>query len=328
MDFSFFFAQTFTQALGITTIIYILAAIGLNLQFGYTGLLNFGVVAFVAVGAYAVAVMVVQWKNNLWLAIIAALAAAAVLALILGIPTLRLRADYLAIVTIGASEVIRLTLRSTPLADTFGGVQGVNGPMGEQFLQLNPLPAGFSLPFFTWTRQDIWLVFAGWTLIALVSIGVWLLVRSPWGRVVKGIREDEDAVRSLGKNTFTYKMQALVLGGMIGALGGVIWAVARQSVQADSYVPDFTFFVYTMLLLGGAARVLGPIVGGLAFWIIWVAVGEFFSTAISAGWIDFLTANQIGPIRFMLVGFGLMALMIFRPQGILGDRREIALDAR
>lgn len=329
MDFGIIFSQTLTQAIGITAIIYVLAAIGLNVQFGYTGLLNFGQVAFVAAGAYAVCVIVLTFDLSLWLAIFVGMIASTFLALLLGIPTLRLRADYLAIVTIAASELLRLLVRSIAFKDVFGGAQGLNGKLGQQFHDLNPLPADFQpLPVLTWTRQDLWVVIVGWILVALFTLLVWSLVKSPWGRVVKGIREDEDAVVSLGKNVFVYKMQALILGGIIGGFGGMVWAIAKQSVQPDTFQPDFTFFVYTILLLGGAARVFGPIVGGIIFWFLLAGVGEVLSQAIQAGYIDFLSATDVGSIRFILMGLGLMMLMIFRPQGIFGDRRELALDAR
>lgn len=329
MDWGFILTQTMTQAIGITAIIYILAAIGLNVQFGYAGLLNFGQVAFVAAGSYAVGVIVLTFDLSLWLSILVAILVATLLALLLGIPTLRLRADYLAIVTIAASELFRLTVRSIAFKDVLGGAQGINGKLGQQFHDTNPLPADFqSLPVLSWTRQDLWVVIVGWLVVAAFTLLVWLLVRSPWGRVVKGIREDEDAVVSLGKNVFVYKLQALILGGIIAAFGGVVWAVAKQSVQPDTFQPDFTFFAYTILLLGGAARVFGPIVGGIIFWFLLAGTGEFLGQAIQAGWIDFLQPTDVGNIRFMLMGLGLIALMVFRPQGIFGDRKELALDAR
>ena len=329
MDWGFILTQTMTQAIGITAIIYILAAIGLNVQFGYAGLLNFGQVMFVAAGSYAVGVIVLTFDLSLWLSILVAILVATILALLLGIPTLRLRADYLAIVTIAASELFRLTVRSIAFKDVLGGAQGLNGKLGQQFHETNPLPADFqSLPILSWTRQDLWVVIVGWLLVAAFTLLVWLLVRSPWGRVVKGIREDEDAVVSLGKNVFVYKLQALILGGIIAAFGGIVWAVAKQSVQPDTFQPDFTFFAYTILLLGGAARVFGPIVGGIIFWFLLAGTGEFLGQAIQAGWIDFLQPTDVGNIRFILMGAGLIALMVFRPQGIFGDRKELALDAR
>jgi branched-chain amino acid transport system permease protein len=250
-----------------------------------------------------------------------------VLALILGVPTLRLRADYLAIVTIAAGEIIRLVFKST---DALGGAQGINGKMGEEFYAINPFPQQDRFDFgpLSYTRNDVWVVTVGWVVIALLLLLTWALMRSPWGRVLKGIREDEDAVRSLGKSTYLRKMQALILGGLFGTLGGIFWAVAKQSVQPDSFVPAFTFFCYTILILGGAARVMGPVVGALIFWFLLVFIEQFLLLLIDNGTITFLEPTQVGPIRFILVGVGLMLLMIFRPQGILGDKKEIALDAR
>ena len=328
MDFWFVLSQSVTQAIGISAIIYGLAAVGLNVQFGYTGLLNFGVVAFAAVGAYSVGVIVVTLGLSLWLALPVALLAAVILALILGIPTLRLRADYLAIVTIATSEIVRQIVRSIALRDVLGGPNGINGKMGRDFHNLNPFPADFSLPFFNYTRQDLWVVIVGWVLIAVISLAVWMMMRSPWGRVLRGIREDEYAVVSLGKNAYLYKMQALIIGGMIGAVAGIIWAIAKQSVQPDVFVPDFTFYVYTILLLGGAARILGPIAGTIIFWFLLTFFGEFLTQAITAGWLPFLDITDVAAIRFILVGVGLMLLMVWRPQGIFGDRRELALDGR
>jgi branched-chain amino acid transport system permease protein len=316
-----------SAAIGTSCIIYALAAMGLNIQFGYTGLLNFGQVAFVAIGAYGVGVSVIQLGWNLWLSILVALILSVILSLLLGIPTLRLRADYLAIVTIAASEIIRLAVKSF---DAVGGSQGINGPIGAEFFALNPLPQQdrFDIGPLTFTRNDLWVVIIGWILIALLALLTWALMRSPWGRILKGIREDEDAVRSLGKSTYLRKMQALVLGGLFGTLAGVFWAISTSAVQPDSFVPDFTFFLYTMLILGGVARVMGPVLGALIFWFLLVFIERVIVELVQSGTITFLSITQIGPIRFILVGLGLMALMIFRPQGILGDRKELALDAR
>ncbi len=327
MDFGFALSQAITQAVGVTAIIYLLATMGLNIQFGYTGLLNFGQIAFVAVGSYGIGVLVVFQGWSLWLAILCSLIFSVILALILGIPTLRLRADYLAIVTIATGEIIRLALKSF---DAVGGSQGVNGKMGEDFYALNPFPdqPRFDIGPFSYTRADIWVVIAGWVIIALLLLLTWALMRSPWGRILQGIREDEDAVRSLGKNTYLRKMQALILGGLFGSMAGIFWAIAKQSVQPESFVPDFTFFCYTILILGGAARVLGPVLGAIIFWFLLVFVEQTLIMLVESGPLNFLEVTQVGQIRFIMVGLGLMLLMIFRPQGILGDKKEIALDAR
>jgi branched-chain amino acid transport system permease protein len=176
----------------------------------------------------------------------------------------------------------------------------------------------------------MWVLTIGWILVALCCLLVYLLMRSPWGRVLKAIREDEDAVRSLGKNVFSYKMQSLILGGVIGALAGFIFALSTGSVLPDSYAPEVTFFAYTIVILGGAARVLGPVVGAVIFWLFIQLSDQLLRQAIGAGYIpnSVMDTTQVGAVRFILVGLGLMLLIIFRPQGIFGDKREIALDAR
>jgi branched-chain amino acid transport system permease protein len=330
MDWMSILQNSFTQMVGVAAVIYCLAALGVNIQFGYAGLLNFGQAGFAAIGAYAVAVLVVTVGWPLWLAILFGILGAVIFGLILGIPTLRLRADYLAIVTIAAAEIIRQIVRSVSLNDYLGGSDGITGKYAASWYDLNPLPSGIDIAILRFSKNDLWVVLNGWTLVAIIALLTWLLVRSPWGRVLKSIREDEDAVRSLGKNVYLYKMQALVLGGVIGALAGVVFAMASQSVQPDNYSTTLTFYVYVIVILGGAARVFGPIVGAMIFWFLLVFIGEFLNNAVRAGYIssDILGTDQIGQIRFMLVGLGLMLLMIFRPQGIFGDKKELALDER
>jgi neutral amino acid transport system permease protein len=150
---------------------------------------------------------------------------------------------------------------------------------------------------------------------------VWALMRSPWGRVLKGIREDEDAVRSLGKNVFAYKMQALIIGGIFGALGGVVFALPSAVIPA-TYTTSLTFFLWTILLLGGAATVFGPAVGSVIFWVIMAFLDNVLPALASEGILP-MTPIQAGILRFILVGVALMLIVIFRPQGIFGNKREL-----
>jgi neutral amino acid transport system permease protein len=317
--------------IGVDTIIYALAAIGLNVHFGYTGLLNFGQAAFLAVAAYGLAISVSISGLPFGVGIIIGLLGAVVLAILLGIPTLRLRADYLAIVTIAAAEIFRLIVRSASLRDQTGGSNGLTA-FSDGFFALSPFSddGSYGFGWFTYNGRDTWVLIVGWCLIVLACTVVWLLMRSPWGRVIKAIREDEDAVRSLGKNVYAYKMQSLILGGVLGSLGGFMFALGKGSVQPDIYGTELTFFAYTVLLLGGAARVLGPVIGAAIFWLILVLTDNILRSAIESGYISssIISDNQVGQIRFILVGLALMLLMIFRPQGILGDRKELALDGR
>ncbi|MCH9718837.1 MAG: branched-chain amino acid ABC transporter permease [Actinomycetia bacterium] len=327
MDFNLIISQAITQGIGVQAVIFALAAIGLNVHFGYTGLLNFGQAGFLAVGAYGLGVTVTTLGLSFWLGLVVGLGAAVVFALLLGIPTLRLRADYLAIVTIAAAEIIRLTARSVTLRDVFGGSDGINR-FANEFYALNPFDSGLALGPINFSRNDLFVVVVGWILVAVACLIVFLSMRAPWGRVLKGIREDEDAVRSLGKNVYSYKLQALVLGGVLGCLGGFVFAVSSQSVQPDNYGTDLTFFAWAALILGGAARVFGPVLGSIIFWFLLVLFDVALSEAVRSGLITFIDGTQVGQIRFWILGLSLMLLMIFRPQGILGDKRELAFDVK
>lgn len=330
MDWGNIISNALRASVGLETVVYALAAIGLNMHFGYTGLLNFGQAAFVAMGAYGLAITVTIVGLNFWVGIGVGLIASVLLALVLGVPTLRLRADYLAIVTIAAAEIVRLFFRASSLDEQTGGSDGLQA-FSNGFYAVNPLPNG-TYGFGPWRFSErlSWILLVGWVVVVLASLVIFLLTRSPWGRVIKGIREDEDAVRSLGKNVYAYKMQSLVLGGVIGALAGFIFALGRAAVQPDLFGTEFTFFAYTVLLLGGAARVLGPVVGAAIFWVVLSLTDNVLNQAIRAGYIpsSVISTTQTGQVRFILVGAALMLLMIYRPQGIFGDKRELALDAR
>lgn len=330
MDWGLIFETTLRAAFTKDAYVYALAGIGLNIHFGYTGLLNFGQAAFVALGAYGAGVTVEYLDQSLFLGMFVGMLAAAIFALLLGVPTLRLRADYLAIVTIAAAESIRLILRSVTFTDVFGGSSGINDFAGA-FYDMNPYsPGRYGFGPLEFRHTEIWPMTVGWSLVIITALFVFLLMRSPWGRVLKSIREDEDAARSLGKNVFAYKMQALVIGGVIGSLGGFMNAVATQSVQPDNFGTPLTFFILTALLLGGAARVIGPIVGSMLFWMLLVFTDTFLRQADRNDLIpeSIMGGTQVGAVRFMLVGLLLALLIVFRPQGIFGDRREIELDAR
>ncbi len=329
MDWDFIFTASVSYALGAVSVAYCLAAIGLNMQFGYTGLLNFGQAAFLAAAGYGMAVMVTTFDFSFWVGLLVGLLATIALALILGLPTLRLRADYLAIVTIAAAEVVRLIVRSVKFKETLGGSDGLQ-QFAERFYELSPLSDTFRIKFgpFLFSNQEVWVMIVGWSLVAAFSLITFLLVRSPWGRILKGIREDEDAVRSLGKNVYWYKMQALILGAVMAGFGGFVIGILFNAVSPDIYATALTFSIYTILILGGAARVAGPLLGAILFGFLYQFVDVVLKEAVAADYITFLDSSQTAQVRLILVGVGLMLLMIYRPQGILGDRREIALDAR
>jgi branched-chain amino acid transport system permease protein len=323
-------SQTLSQMVGVNAMVFAMAVTGLNLHFGYTGLLNFGQIGFVAMGGYGLGMSITTFGWNPWLGVLVGLLFALIFALFLGIPTLRLRGDYLAIVTIAASEVLRILARSTALAEWTGGNTGLTGFAGF-FYDFNPFTQQiYEIGPFFFTGPNLFVVTVGWPLVLLVTLLIWQLMRSPWGRVLKAIREDEDAARALGKNAYWYKMQSLMLGGVIGGLAGILLALGNSTVQPDYFVPVSTFFMWTAMILGGVGRIWSPIVGSMLFWGLLTLSDGVLRGFEDEGWLPswLMNASQVGQVRFMLVGLGLAFLMIFRPQGLFGSREEMMLDAR
>lgn len=322
MDWGVILDDTLRGAVGMSAILYAIGAIGLNVHFGYTGLINFGQVAFMAAGSYGMAISINQWDIPLWGGWLFGIACAVVLALLLGIPTLRLRADYLAIVTIAVGEIIRNVVRADRYREVTGGPRGVFS-FADGFRDLNPLPDGqYGFGPLRYGSDQMFFRLAGWGLALLMVLVVWLLMRSPWGRVVKSIRDDEDAVRSLGKNAYGYKLQALIVGGVIAAIGSMFVDSADNEVGQLSFRPTTTFYLYVVLILGGAGRVWGPVIGSMIFW----GVSQFIDGVLTQG--DIVETQDVGDVRSMLIGAALVVLVIWRPQGIFGDKREIALEVR
>jgi branched-chain amino acid transport system permease protein len=313
---------------GPVTAGYALSAIGLNLQFGYAGLLNFGHVAFMLMGGYGTA-MTVEFGGPLWLGVLVGIAAAALFGLLIGIPTLRLRADYFAITSIAAAEVLRLVVRSSWAEPLTGGVFGIQGFAGD-FHGLNPFPAGlYGLGPFVVTGRALWVIVAGWVLVLLATLFVARIMRSPWGRVLKAIREDEDATRSLGKNVFAYKLQALMIGGGIASLAGILFAVEQQSIYPASFEPRITFIVFVMVILGGAGTVWGAVLGAAVFNFLFFGIDALMARLqANVDWIGaILSPAEAGLIKYVFVGIALILLIVFRAQGLLRGRDEGLGDA-
>ena len=398
MDLENILRATLSAFFGVNAMYFAIAAIGLNVQFGYCGLLNFGQAGFMAAGAYAIGMTSQYFHISFWWGIPIALLYATIFGLIMGIPTLRLRADYLAIVTIALAECVRLLARSVTFKKYTGGSDGIN-QFGTDFVKTTPFnPSGkYSLwPFDknnstlgtvlllllfallavgvgrvvadVWVRRgrrnhraawggasvvsaivllaasektqygglDFKTLVVGWSIVAGLALFVYMLMRSPWGRVLKGIREDEEAVRSLGKNVYSYKLQALILGGAIATFSGMMFSLSRGSVQPDNYSRDVTFYVLTALALGGLAKVSGSIVGPMLFWGVLAFVDVFLNELTRAwggtvkifGFPIITESSHVGIYVQITIGVMLVLLMVFRPQGLFGNRKEMALDGR
>lgn len=296
---------------------YAIAALGLNLQFGYAGLINLGFAGSMATGAYGLAVTV-SLGGGFWLGLLVALLASGAFSLLVALPTVRLRADYLAMTTIAAAEILRLVLRSKWASPLTGGVYGIQR-FADEFYALNPFPASqYALGPVIVSGRALWLLVVAWVLVALIALGLWLILRGPWGRQVTGVREDESLVTSFGKNTFLIKLQVMLIGGLLGAVAGVILAVDQQNVNPDNFAANTTFLLFAIVILGGRARPFTPILGAAAFWMIIAMTDSVLrqiadASAASGGWFG---QEQAGAVRYILVGVVLILAIIFRPNGL------------
>ena len=304
----------FWTSVGILAGTYTLFTLGLQLNVGFTGIVNFGQAGFMAIGAYAMGILVVKAQWSFWLALPAAVGFAIAFGLLVGLPSLRLRADYFAIATIAAAEIVRLTAQNA--RDLTGGNQGLFG-FDESWNSLSD-------------QIDSWLQSLGWsdpeTLFPLFIV-VWATAlvatvllhfaqKSPWGRVLRAVREDEDAARALGKNTLAYKLQSLAIAATLGALAGFFLAINLNFLNPDEFEPVFTFIGYAVLVLGGLANYWGVAAGAIIMWAILEGT-RFVDLPISA--------EREAAVRFMIVGLVLILLMAFRPQGMFGKKEEMVL---
>lgn len=295
---------------GVLAGIYGIFTLGLQLNTGFTGLLNFGQAGFMAIGAYAVGILVVDWGWSLWPALIAAIVLAVVAGMIVGVSSLRLRSDHFAIATIAFAEIVRYTLQNAQFS---GGNQGIIGFDGEWRAVANwMLQAIAPLGLDRYTQLPLFIVV--WlSFIALLAL-MMALQRTPWGRVLRGIREDEDATAALGKNVFSYKLQSLGIAAALAAIAGFFVALNVTYLYPSVFDPTFTFFGYAILVLGGFASYVGVAVGSLLFWTLLEGT-RLLDTSFSAG--------QQASLRFIIVGLFLLVLSRLRPQGILGNRNEM-----
>jgi branched-chain amino acid transport system permease protein len=330
MNWGLIFSNATYVALSSSAAAYALIAIGINVHIGYTGLLNFGQAGFAAAGAYGMAIPIATFGWHWSAAIASSIFFAVLLALILGAPTLRLKSDYLAIATIAAAEIIRISMMSVRFTWFTGGTDGKKG-FSKFLVDANPF-GDTRYKFFSQSVNgySLFITIISWVLVAIFGSLVYFMMRGPWGRTLRGIREDEIAVKSLGKSTTTFKMQSLILGGVIGAVGGIILAAEKQSAQPMEYGTTLTFFAFTIVILGGLATARGPIIGAILFWFILQFVDNVLEQVarnkLAPTWL--VSGNNFGQVKFILAGFALALLVIFRPQGIFGNKREMSFDSR
>ena len=370
--------------------VFAMLALALNLHWGYTGLFNIGIVGFMAIGIYVTAMVakppVAQGGAAqvgglglpLGVGVVAGVLAAGLFGLLVGLPALRLRADYLAIVTIAFSEIMRFTLmsrtfQSFDVPDTVLGVDlaadtiGLGGG-GGLILNFAPPLEALLRTLFLWDPYLGFVDFVGnnfipsnpkpvvdgvaygLLLLAVVGLYYWLLKwtgESPFGRVLKAIREDEDVANALGKDTNRFKLISFVLGCALMGLGGILWYAGRGSITPPSFRPNITFYIWIALIIGGAGSNTGSVLGGAVFagalyegprlvknlveaaFDLGEGPGSFGQAMAAMGSFDpvpfvLYTLNSISQLRLVIMGLVLIWLMHNRPEGMLGHRKETA----
>jgi branched-chain amino acid transport system permease protein len=270
---------------------YMLLALGLNIIVGYCGLCDLGYAAKFAVGAYTTAILVKTFEWNFWITLPVSIAVSIAAAVIIGAPTLKLRSDYLAIVTLGFAEIVRITARNLNITGSASGLNGITRP------------SLFGMRLTTYTH---------WFYVYLALIIIYIIVSnrvrySRFGRALAFIREDEDAAQAMGVNTTKYKLYAYIIGAVLGGITGSFYAVQMTSISPSSF--DFTKSVNILLavILGGMGKIPGVIVGA-AFFAIFPEV--------------FRDIPIVGNMRMLFFGILLVIVMITRPQGLWPDRHS------
>lgn len=288
--------ESYLVAIGIIALIYMLLGLGLTLQYGLTGLINFGHVGFFAIGAYASALITLQGAPLIF-GFAAAAALAGLAAWPIGLVSLRLRDDYFAIVTLGFSEVVRLAIVSEGWLTS--GVQGIPG-IPRLYGNLGGFAAQLA-------------VFA--TVLAVAIVAAWMIrrmARSPFGRVIEAIRDNEEAVQALGKDPARFKIQVLVVGAAFAGLAGAFYAHYITYIVPDQFIPLVTFYVWMAIIMGGVGRVSGALVGTVILMVF--LEGSRFLRDVVPG----VSEVDMASVRIGVIGLLLIIFVIYRPQGLMG----------
>ncbi len=295
------------------TAILALVTLGLNLHWGYTGLFNGGVVAFFSAGAYGAMLLggppevgvLGGFSLPFPLAFVGGVFAAGALAWIVGVLTLRLRHDYLAIATFGVAVALEALARNAE--GLTGGARGRRG-FPRPFTELVDDPLLWGLSFLA-------LVLGA---LAIVYVGLERLINAPYGRALRAIREDETAARALGKNPARLRLEAFVIGAAIMGGAGAFYVAWTAFISPADLSPVLTFQAWAMLIVGGAGNNRGALVGTVLVWAVWTASGFLLSRYAPPSW-----QLYTGSIQYVLIGSAIVGMLLWRPQGLIPERLSI-----
>ena len=302
----------------ILSLTFGVAVLGLNLQWGFTGLFNAGVAGFIAIGAYTMAILTGPSRDAVFggfelpfvVGLAGAMIASGIGAVIVGLATLKLRHEYLAVATFGIAVTIQLVCLNWEYLT--GGTLGLIGIP-------NPTKAWAEGPLM---QNSLYLaivvIVAGLTVAALE-----LIVKSPWGRMLKAIREDEIAAASLGKSPERVRLEAFVLGCMIMGLSGALYVSFIGYVSPWDFLPILTFQIWTMLIVGGSANNRGALLGALIVWGVWTMSGFVISRVVPSE-----IQAQGGAMQAVLIGLILVVMLLIRPRGLIGEELHVSRHAR
>jgi branched-chain amino acid transport system permease protein len=305
----------------IPALIYVVIALGLNLQFGKAGVFNAGVAAFIAVGGYTFGLLTTGYvapgptypghagpsaPMDLIPAALISMVVAGIAGVLIAAPTLRLRADYLAIATLALGEIIRLAFK-----------EELHLTGGDQTLPGIPRPFGGVIPSTEgWASDGVFVVI----ILALTLVTLFVLeyiTRIPWDRALRAVREDEEAAMALGKDAFRLKLSAFGIGCMIMGLAGVLIAMFEKVISPERFTTFITFNAYVIVILGGSGNNRGVFLGGFVFWLFtWGTIN--LKTYLPSDWV-----LRIDFVNLIVIGIILILFILFRPEGIIPEKKYI-----
>lgn len=284
----------------IMTGIFALVALSLNFEVGITGLSNFGQAAFMMIGAYASALMYMAGMPFI-LGILVGMVFAALFALIIALPSSELREDYWAIVSIAAAESLRLFINNEKwLAEGPFGLRGIPRPLSSAF-------------------GEAYNVFYLVIVLACLALAYFVLERltaSPFGRVLRGLRETEDLMEAFGKHVFRFKAWAMIIGGMVAALGGGLYAHYYTFISPEHFAPAVTFLIWTMMIVGGSGNIKGVLLGALVVTLLNTST-RFVKDLV------YLPTDLVAALRTLVIGGLTIFFVVVRPEGLIPEQKRI-----